>query len=412
MKKILTILLILLVASFFVFAEETSKDYKDEFMDDYKSDPEAYSIMSEKFQPVNAVMLGMGNSGLSLENNKYALFNNPSSIGENKFSLNLPSVGLTVYHLYDFAIKKDENGESFIDRISKSGDEMDGGKLVSDVLDIVGSQFSALAEVDASVGLTLPFGVGFGVYVNDGVYTYAGSVLDRLNASFAIGYGHKVNFSDDLSLSLGLSFKYNILLFNQRIKATKLTEADDGIENMELTVLVGKAIPIDIGATIKWKGLSSALVISNINSDYEMSIIQQKGFSSIPETSTLKYDDFNLKGRVVANLGFGYELDGAISLRAALDVVDLTGLFDKLGDEDLSKTRVVLKHINTGVEVGLFDTLLLRAGLQSGYLSFGASLDLFALRMDMAYFFKELGDASGQKKLNGFTVRFNLGYDR
>ncbi len=409
MKKIIVILLILLISSFFIFAEEG--DFKDKFKEDYKSAPEAYSVMSDKFKPVNTVMLGMGNSGLALKNNNFALFYNPSSLADKNFSLNVPSVGVTVYHFYDF-IKKDSNGESLIDKITKSGEEMDTGELASQILDMVGSQFSALAEVDASVGLSLPFGFGLGVYINDGIYTYSGSVIDRLNASIAVGYGHKINFTDDLNLDLGVSLKYNALMFNQRIKATTLTQAKDGIENIELTLLCGSALPIDFGATLNWKGLSGTLVVSNINSNYKMSIIQQKGVSSIPELSGLKYDDFKLEGKPVIDLGFGYELDSAISLRAALDVVDLTALFNDFNDKDLSKTRLILKHVNAGVEVGLVDTIILRAGLQSGRLNFGASLDLFALRIDCAYFWQEMGKAAGQKGLNGLSIRFNLGYDR
>lgn len=404
MKKVITILLIMLVACGFVFADGTT--YKDEFLADYNSTPNAYSAMGNKFIPTSPVMLGMGNSGLALSNNSLGIFVNPASLGEGKFKLSIPSVGFTLYHAYDMLVK-DENGKNFIDKVT--GENLDTSELITSVLDLVGSQFTQIAEVDSNFALTLPFGLGFGVYVNDGVYTYSGSVIDRANVSIALGFGHKLSFGD-IDLSLGASAKVNGLAFNKRIKAADLTSGN--MNEIEYSLACGYAFPFDIGATVKWKGLSGSLVVSNLNGDYKMDIASGKGFNSVPETKDLKYDVFTVTSRPNVSAGFGYEMDGNISLRAALDFVDLLDLGDSFKDQSVNNFRAILMHMNTGVEVGVFDTLMLRAGLQSGYVSFGASLDLYAFRLDCAYFWKEMGKAAGQKGLNGLSIRFNLGYDR
>ena len=403
MKKIITILLMVLVVCGLIFAEST---YKEDFLADYNGTPNAYSVMANKFSPTSPIMLGMGNSGLALSNNSLGIFVNPASLGEGKFKLSIPSVGVTLYHAYDMLVK-DENGKSFIDKVT--GEKQDTSELITSVLDLVGSQFTQIAEVDTNFTLIFPFGLGLGVYVNDCVYTYSGSVIDRANVSIALGYGHKLSFGD-IDLSLGATAKLNGLAFNKRIKAADLSSGN--MDEIQYSLACGYALPFDIGATVKWKGLSGSLVVSNINGDYSMDIASGKGFNSAPNTSDLKYNYFTVKSKANVSAGFGYEMDGNISLRAALDFVDLLDLGDSFKDQSVNNFRAILMHMNTGVEVGIFDTLMLRAGLQSGYVSFGASLDLFAFRIDCAYFWKEMGKAAGQKGLNGLSIRFNLGYDR
>ena len=71
-----------------------------------------------------------------------------------------------------------------------------------------------------------------------------------------------------------------------------------------------------------------------------------------------------------------------------------------------------MTHLNIGAEIRLLSFLDLRAGMSQGYFSLGAGLDLWAIKVDMAYYWKEFGETAGDYGLDGFTVRFNIGFDK
>ena len=74
--------------------------------------------------------------------------------------------------------------------------------------------------------------------------------------------------------------------------------------------------------------------------------------------------------------------------------------------------RDFMYHLNIGAEVRLLSFLDIRGGLSQGYWSLGVGLDLWAFKVDVAYYRQEFGSTAGEYGLDGFTVRFNIGYDR
>ena len=54
----------------------------------------------------------------------------------------------------------------------------------------------------------------------------------------------------------------------------------------------------------------------------------------------------------------------------------------------------------------------MRGGLSQGYWTLGVGIDLWAIKMDIAYFSQEFGDRVGDNGLDGLTIRFNIGFDR
>ena len=70
-----------------------------------------------------------------------------------------------------------------------------------------------------------------------------------------------------------------------------------------------------------------------------------------------------------------------------------------------------MEPLKAGVELKLFSMLDLRAGINRA-MSLGVGLDLFAIRFDAAYYWRELGVAIGDKPVDALTVRVNIGFDR
>lgn len=406
MKKIFTVLLIALICFSSLYAEEaaattTVTDYKADFKSDYDKTPAAYSYAGSHFVPTNARMAAMGGAGLSLVKAENGLFVNPASLAEGSFKLSLPSVSVTLYHVYDILNNK------LIDKVKEDNKDA----LVTAILDTVGTETAPLFSADASTSLVLPFGLGFGVYARDTVYTSSGTVIDYVETSAAIGYAYAFNFGD-FRLSAGVTGKMNVIAFNQRLKLAQVVKSED-LKKMSMNIAVGASLPvIDFGVTAEWKGLSASVVLSNLFAKYKMGIVNTS-IENISETakSKISYDDFEIEAKPSLDAGIGYEFDSSIfGFAVAADMKDLLGMFNELKDGE--KGRVIMKHLSAGVEVGLIDMLMLRGGFSSGYFTVGAALDFFALRIETAYYWNEYGKVAGQKGLDGLTIRFNLGYER
>ncbi len=406
MKKIFTVLLIALICFSSLYAEEaaattTVTDYKADFKSDYDKTPAAYSYAGSRFVPTNARMAAMGGAGLSLVKAENGLFVNPASLAEGSFKLSLPSVSVTLYHVYDILDNK------LIDKVKEDNKDA----LVTAILDTVGTETAPLFSADASTSLVLPFGLGLGVYARDTVYTSSGTVIDYVETSAALGYAYAFNFGD-FRLSAGVTGKMNVIAFNQRLKLAQVVKSDD-LKKMSMNIAVGASIPVvDFGVTAEWKGLSASVVLSNLFANYKMGIVNTS-IEDASETakSKITYDDFTIETKPSLDAGIGYEFDSSIfGFAVAADMKDLLGMFDELKDGE--KGRVIMKHLNAGVEVSLIDMLMLRGGFSSGYFTVGAALDFFALRIEAAYYWNEYGRVAGQKGLDGLTIRFNLGYER
>lgn len=408
MKKIFFTLFITLLALTSVFADANTDAFKNDIINS-----KIYSGITERksHMPNNAALLGMGGAGIAIMDSENAFFANPAALGEGKFRLSVPSAGMTVYHMYDL-IKKDAAGKSALDKIL--AEDSDTATKVSTVLDVVGTQFAPLAKVDTTTSIIFPFGLGFGVYASDTAYTYSGSVIDELDVTALVGYGHNFNIGKS-KLSFGVTGKFSAVAFTQRVKSADIIGMTEG-SSLNIAVASGWAPLLDAGLNFSIHGFNVAVVCSDINlaGGYIFNIdtvdIQNIG------TDYEKFTSFERNGDIVINndpnlkFGIGYELDTSLfDFKIACDVRDILPL---IKDSDSFTARKLLKHISAGAELGLLDMFIVRGGLNSGYYTVGASFDIWLLRIDAAYFWEELGTAAGQRGLDGFTIRFNIGWER
>jgi hypothetical protein len=86
----------------------------------------------------------------------------------------------------------------------------------------------------------------------------------------------------------------------------------------------------------------------------------------------------------------------------ALDYVDLT--------HTIGEDRDFAKRLHMGVELELPLILSLRLGLNQGYLSYGLSVDLWALKLDFAAYTEEAGAHAGQRDDRRYVGQLTLGW--
>lgn len=93
---------------------------------------------------------------------------------------------------------------------------------------------------------------------------------------------------------------------------------------------------------------------------------------------------------------------GPVTLTGALDVIDVGA---NLGNDD-----DYAKRLHMGIEAKLPMFLSLRAGLNQGYPTLGATLDLWLLKLSYARYYEEIGTSAGDKADLRQLVQLSLGW--
>ncbi len=437
MKKILSILLVLVLVCSFAFAEDST-------VEGFKSDIEAnkniaFAESLASFNPVNPKMMGMGGAGLAINSSLDALFTNPSVLGRGKVRIAIPSVTFSINHIYDL-MKEDENGNSAIENIEKmsSGDmeNSDVNTMMNLISSLIGSGKGKIASFEASTGLIANvFGVA--ANVSDSIRTFNGTIFDDLKVSTVAGLGFGFG-GDEVKFTVGGSFKYNVNIFTKRIGMKDFSgimnsdsngnsgsgsdPASSSEENTlsNIPLAVGYGMPLDFAVSLKYYGLSATAVLTDVNlfglGEYKYGIlVPSDEMTSTSATTFVKNLDkesvFKFKPKMDLDLGIGYE--GKLSIigfKAAADFVDLISLVREL-DGGYSAKNVLLNHTKAGAEISLFDMIKVRGGINSGYLTLGGSFNIGIITVDTAYYWEELGSFAGHNGLDCMTIRFNLGWD-
>ena len=441
MKKIISILLVLVLVCSFAFADETAEEkIKKDFIADIKANEDiAFADSLASFTPVNPKMMGMGGAGLAINSSLDALFTNPSVLGRGKVRIAIPSVTFSINHIYDL-MKKDKNGNSAIENIEKmsSGDmkNSDVNTMMNLISSLIGSGKGKIASFEASTGLIANvFGVA--ANVSDTIRTFNGTVFDDLKVSTVAGLGFGFG-GDEVKFTVGGSFKYNVNIFTRRMglgdfqammnsdsngnSGSGSDPASSSEENTlsNIPLAVGYGMPLDFAVSLKYYGLSATAVLTDVNlfglGDYKYGIlVPSDEMTSTSATTFVKNLDkesvFKFTPKVDLDLGIGYE--GKLSIigfKAAVDFVDLISLVREL-DGGYSAKNVLLNHTKAGAEISLFDMIKVRGGINSGYLTLGGSFNIGIITVDTAYYWEELGSFAGHNGLDCMTIRFNLGWD-
>ena len=441
MKKIISILLVLVLVCSFAFADETAEEKikKDFLLDIDANEDIAFAESFASFTPVNPKMMGMGGAGLAINSSLDALFTNPSVLGRGKVRIAIPSVTFSINHIYDL-MKKDENGNSAIENIEKmsSGDmeNSDVNTMMNLISSLIGSGKGKIASFEASTGLIANvFGVA--ANVSDTIRTFNGTIFDDLKVSTVAGLGFGFG-GDEVKFTVGGSFKYNVNIFTRRMglgdfqammnsdsngnSGSGSDPASSSEENTlsNIPLAVGYGMPLDFAVSVKYYGLSATAVLTDVNlfglGDYKYGIlVPSDEMTSTSATTFVKNLDkesvFKFKPKMDLDLGIGYE--GKLSIigfKAAVDFVDLISLVGEL-DGGYSAKNVLLNHTKAGAEISLFDMIKVRGGINSGYLTLGGSFNIGIITVDTAYYWEELGSFAGHNGLDCMTIRFNLGWD-
>lgn len=411
MKKLLTILLLSIIALSSVFAEIPNVDPATEA---------GYKFLLSPYKKTSARLEAMGGAGIVGFSNQDALYFNPASLGKKGIVLNTPNIAVTLYNfqaLYEAGI---------VDELIQNADKINTPEFLTEVggellqTDIFVKQRNALLGVDAGVGFK--FGrFAFAVDVQSKVLTYnpdgqttSTVFIPTVDAVASAGLGFRFFSDHSFNFDLGLAARFNVRAFSQPIKAEDFLKSDDPASVISNTPMyVGFSIPIDVGLNVNFPlGFSVGTVLRNINGKFD--VAKNGNYEDVMNKNIelFKQKDFTIKTPMSLDFGFGWNpnfgtVSKFINPSIVVDFVDLIPVF-----KDFSKEALLLS-IRAGVEVELLTLFELRAGINQGYYTIGAGFNLFnVLHLEASYYRLEFGNNLGDAPVDALTIRFNTLWER
>lgn len=322
--------------------------------------------------------LGMGNAYTAVVNNGDSIFYNPAGLakmGGFRWTILDPAIGTNGYDSYQ--------------------DYLDIAEDSSDVSQIINDLYGEEVTVYGGAKSLLSFGsFAFGAYgVADGNFQVNNPVYPNIDARYRLDYGFVAAAGVNLvpgmfdigfqarrvtrqggSVPIGVS---SIATLNSEVIQSQLNQS-------------GIGYAFDIGATLTFPGLLKPTVAFSW---------RDMGNTSFEPTSGATAPR-PVEQEQIVGIGLNFE-SLLMDIRPAID-------YRFLNDSDMQ----LGKKLNMGIEFSwpIFD---IRGGFHQGYLSYGASFDLWIMRVDAASYGVELGEYPGQLEDRRYMVQlsFEFGVD-
>jgi F plasmid transfer operon protein TraF len=326
--------------------------------------------------------LGMGGAFTAVADDENALFYNPAGLSD---------ISTLQMGIFNPLLEVSENT---LDMISDAQDTDfdDTGEVTEFLRDYVGEHQHVRTSLFPHVGFNVK---GYGVMVAG----IAQATLD-LDVRNPVWPEAHIDGVTDIGLlaGVGLNLPVTGLKAGASIKfisresldevytATDIA-SEDFDKNLEDDAESGSGIGLDLGAIYKLPfieifDLDVGLAVQNVP---EMDMGDAKPL----ETQA----NFGL----AAKKGFA-----GFDLVAAIDYMDLSNSYDE--DEDIAK------RLHMGAEVQLPKILSVRAGLNQGYYTAGATVDFKAIRLDVATYGEEVGAHAGQREDRRYIFQITIGW--
>ena len=424
MKKTILVILMITICFSCVFAAEEEKI--------------TYDYIDFAYQPTFTRYNAMGQSGLAAPGRLDTFYTNPAALAQKRFGLSVPTVAVTLYNVQKL-ISDPEAMQTFNSLIDGSADDNASLSLAEKMVKNLGSGYNTLATIDGGIGTTFSI-LGLGTNFQVKLHTYAkGSsnlanvtIIPEVNVAQTVAFGFNVIKTDALKLQVGVAGHFVYKAYLQGQGANTLSSALSG-ENSDITqqllwktpVMGGYAIPIDAGVTLSIANdaVRFSVTANNLNGVYKMKSYSNVGTmvngifgegTMVAEGDTSEVKDsveFEIETPWTLNFGFAFAPDIIFHPVITADLIDMLGMIQNFSSDTFRASDLLL-HLNAGVEVSLLKVLSLRAGVNRGYMSVGAGLGILGMRVDATYGWQEFGTELGDKPVDSFTIRFNLGYDK
>ena len=373
-----------------------------------------YGMATKAFSATSAKYEAMGRAGVALHSDKDAIHVNPANIATDTWSWHIPAASVTIYNVRD--ILKSQIVQDAVENNMK--EDMTG--YATDLVGIYGKAgYGEIAKIDARIGFKAPhFELSSDTQIN--LFTYVPlenkmemSVIPQVDDVTSLGIGMRL-YGGNVSLDLGVTGRFALRAYYSKVDLNTFLNGDEDLMTklMESNpVVVGYAIPFDVGATLNLPfGFSTGMVYRNINGNYKT--MYAESLEALQAKKVVK-DAFKLEVPATLDVGVAWAPKmGAwgwiAEPQVAVDVKDVV----KVAKSGFDK-ETLLKSLHAGVELQVLKLAEVRAGLDGGYVTLGAGLDLLHLiHLEAAYGRQLFELGAGEKAVDAFTIRMNIIWER
>jgi len=339
--------------------------------------------------------IGMGGTFTAVGSDPEALFYNPAGLYDMGFQL----------AVLNPLIEVDQNLQSLAGDIQTAGNKGTEAERIDSLTDVISknmgkplhgrlSLFPHLAMKNYAVGvvgngifdarLHNPLGSQGAVEVNSG-YEYgpvAGGSFILPVKGLRMGIGAKYISSSWLDEGFTI----------RQIASENFKPMDSAINKTDFSLDVGFLYDIDTSIIEILKPIE---------------FLKPKAGLSILNITDLDFRESG-KGRMIpmtANIGISVNpaLFNLVDTLFLFDYQDITGKYEQ--------DKSIWKRVHLGAELGLLSRrVFLRAGLNQGYPSIGAELNIGILRLGYVYYTEEIGAYAGQDKNTRHLLQLSLGW--
>jgi len=383
MKRMLTIVLVLLLAGGAVFAQTTRLDATT---------------------PRDARSMAMGGAFIAMSEGYQSLYGNPAAFADKKAEFTLLSVNPWLYF-----VPTTDNIDTFKEIIEGGGD--DQAAIISALSDLItengfgaGASFG-LGWVGKGLGLGLVGGAD--AYISGNTLLGSTGTVDGQIAG-VVGIGVPLNLGP-FRLQVGGDVRPYLRMTGEIVGTDMIgffAESSEGEEfdPMDLEVDVGFGLAVDLGAKLELGQLVSVgLAIRDLSTKqtYARSplgdVLSALENGDLPEGEDAEYT-------ISPNITIGASVTPIpVFLRKVVDVTVTAEIQDPLKVMADESSLWNLFHI--GAEADLLGGLFaVRTGLNKGWISFGAGIDLLILELNVAIFTEEMGPRPGDNPRTGVTA--------
>jgi len=326
--------------------------------------------------------LGMGGAFTAVADDENALFYNPAGLAE----ISTVQVGIV-----NPLVEASKNTVDFINDI-QDADLDDTGEVADLLRDYLGEHLHARAALYPHVGLNI---AGYGVMVAGLAQVSLDAEVHNptwpeLQADFVRDLGVMGGVGARLPLSglrVGAALKFiERESLNETYNAVDIA-SDDFDNQVEDDYQSGSGVGLDLGAIYRLP------FVHVVDLDVGLAVV------NLPKMNMGDAKDIETEANLglAAKKGFaGFDLIGAV------DFMDIT--HSQSADPDN------MKRLHMGLELQLPAILAVRAGINQGYLTAGATLDFWVLRLDAATYAEEMGSHAGQKADRRYVGQISIGW--
>ncbi len=347
--------------------------------------------------------MAQGGSYVAVAEGYHSIFTNPAGFAEGDPSLTMPSLNLWVH----------------ADPLRYIGHFL-GGNHNTDYLLVEAADGGF--GIGAATGLAyVGNGLGLGLVMQVDSFIYgpqATGLAGDTHATLSLVGGYAISLNVlGVDLSIGAALRPFARMHTPLSSdaAYELLTAFGGEKNI-FSALNGKAtlhgvgLGIDLGLIAKMGSFRVGVSLRDLGNTpiiYKTSsfetVMSHLGANLVFPEGNAVSGNYLIPMTINAGLAFSPvwgSSDSALDLVVHTEIRDLVALFEGEGD--------ILTHLHVGAEMGLLDSVVLRGGLNQGYVTFGLGLTFKFVELDLAYFTRELGDSYGETPSSGFAVEVAL----